>query len=298
MQNDSKTELEMVLGILDNTYNIEDFRENVIWKTFRGKYKCIYRTEKNGWIDDTYQVIDKENYLKLFYMINKERITGDKRFYFLKERMILRRYIKPTITKEEMIHNTLCDIEKGYYDISDGKINSTVLLDMINEVFNISIFELDIKYSNIINRCKRESKIKGDIIYKNKECFYNRGKKKKELLDKYYNQELSVKNNIVELKEKTGIEFKDNFVRKWLKDKGITPKKDSKKLVSDDKIMEELNIEISLRKNITILREKGIKCKTERLRELFNLKKGSKKYLVKEDDITYVCEEEIDYKIS
>lgn len=288
------TDLEMVLQMWDEVKTDDDvyiFMSNTIWKEFRKQFKYIYRTEKDEWIDDKYQYVD-DNYIRLYYNKNDKRICGDLRYTKLKKRVYLRRIIKNDITKEEMVMNVITDIIHGF-SFSDGGLTSKEIMKIINEVFDMSIFEIEVKYDKEIKRVIEESKTKTGIIYKNFECYKKRGDGKRKLLDEYYKKDLSILTNIELIEIMTGVRMCYNFVDNYLKERGIKKVKNKtrKKIVNeynDDEVMSMIDITISERKNIVKL--KG-KCAEHRIRVLYHEKKN-KGYDMND---TIVCETEIPY---
>lgn len=288
------TDLEMVLQMWDEVKTDDDvyiFISNTIWKEFRKQFKYIYRTEKDEWIDDKYQYVD-DNYIRLYYNKNDKRICGDLRYTKLKKRVYLRRIIKNDITKEEMVMNVITDIIHGF-SFSDGGLTSKEIMKIINEVFDMSIFEIEVRYDKEIKKIIDESRTKTGIIYKNKECYNKRGEGKRKLLDEYYRKDLSIQTNIELIEIMTGVSMSYNFVDNYLKERGIEKVKNKtrKKRVkeyNDIEIMYMIDITISERKNINKLKDK---CSERRIRVLYNQKKNKGDNM----DGSIVCETEIPY---
>lgn len=118
--------------------------ENLDYKTFMHynsrKYKYFYRTEKDEWIDDLYQIAD-DDFLQLYY--NREKVPdGQQRRRKLFYVACLRRLMRPEVNGDELLFNLYVDRER-FYDNSDGVITISHLKNKVKRVMQMSVEELE-----------------------------------------------------------------------------------------------------------------------------------------------------------
>ena len=88
------------------------------------RYKYLYRTEREDWIDGMYQLTD-ENYLQLWYYSEKQ-VDGQLRRRKLFKNACLRRLMFPDIDPDTLLFNLYVDFFR-FFDNSDGVITLDTL---------------------------------------------------------------------------------------------------------------------------------------------------------------------------
>ena len=253
-------ETEFILNDFDRL-DIEEFKKCTDWEKARRNTKYIYRLEKE-WINNLYQYVD-DDYFSLFYYNSTVR-DGSKRRKSLYQRMCLRRLLKPTITADEMVVNTIIDIMR-FFDNTDGLLNSDFIKRNVESAFNLDLEDIKTQYQETIKYLKETTRPKRGIIYNgrqahSKETTY-------EILDEYYNTSLSVSENLDILYFELGFKFEKSTIYNYLKAREL--KTDSNKL-NDEELKLLLDIDLSARKNYELLKISGIKISRERVTKLLN----------------------------
>lgn len=237
------------------------------WETLRQQTKYIYRVEKEEWINNTYQFID-EDYFSLFWHVNTVK-DGSKRRRNLYERMCLRRVIKPEITPNELMFNTIVDITR-FFDNSDKVLNGDFLIRNITNCFAHTIDEIKSKYAGEIKFLKENTKPKKGIIYKNKKAH------SKEttylILDEIYNKELSVKDNLIYINEVEGYLIKKDTIYNYIKDRNL--KTDTNKL-TDQELINLTDYSKSANENYKFIKSKGLKISKDRYFKFYKSNKNN-----------------------
>lgn len=234
------------------------------WKMAYHQTKYVYRLEKE-WIDHSYQFVD-EDYFSLFYITHTVKDT-QKRRKKLFQRMCLRRLLKPDMTKDEMVVNTIRDII-NFFDNSDGILGADFIKYNVRMAFNLSIERIRQIYKKTILSLKRLTRPKRGIIYFNKQ---SRSKQTTfKILDDMYDNTLSVKQNLVYLNECMGYTISKTAVYDYLK---VRDKKTDKHKLSDEELLLILDENLSVNKNLLFLKDNGIKCNNNRVNRLLKKKK-------------------------
>ena len=244
----------------------EEFKKSREWEEARRRTKYIYRVEKD-WINNTYQKVD-EDYFSMFYY-NSTQHDGQKRRKSLYQRMCLRRIIKPTITKDEMVVNTIIDIMR-FFDNSDEVLNSDYIRRNIESAFDVDVADLEEQYKDTVKYLKESTKPKRGIIYNGREAHSK--ETTFSILDEYYNVNISVTENLDVLNNVLCYKVGKSTVYEYLKNRGI--KTDSNKL-TDEEIIELLDVRLSVRKNLEFLKDNDIKIGKDRVNKLLNIKKNN-----------------------
>ena len=103
------------------------------------KYRYIYKTQRDEWIDGLYQLTD-DSYIQLWWV--RERITdGHHRRRTLSKFACLRRLMKPDIDPDTLLFNMYVDLHR-FIDNSDGIITIETLKRRVKSVVKMSQEEL------------------------------------------------------------------------------------------------------------------------------------------------------------
>lgn len=243
---------------------MDDFLKCSQWNKALETTKYVYRLEKE-WNNKNYQFVD-DDYFSLFHFRSK-RFDHQGRRKTLYQRMCMRRLLSPQITKDEMVVNTIIDIIK-YFDNTDGVLNSDFIRNNIDTSFSLSLDEINEMYKVSIDYLKAETRPKKGYIIR-----YGVDDKQKvsfEILDDYYDMDCSVNENCVSLKENYNISFSKSTLYEYCNDRKIKTDKDK---LSDDEIMDLIDLTMSYRKSYQWFKDNNIKVGDKRLRRLYNQKK-------------------------
>ena len=212
----------------------------------RHRYRYHYRKDDGVWIDRC-QTVD-EDYFALYYNVSPLK-DGDHRRKKLFERMCLRRVMFPDITPNEVLYNAYEDLHR-FVDNREDPITIECLVRNVINAFRLTIEEIEKRYSKVIAYLKSRAP-KNRLIYDTRGCQNpaERNTRMKEirwsLYDKEYNTELSLKENA----EKLNVNVKT--LRTYCRDRGI----EVNNKVTDEELMLLVDKELSIRKNITNLKE-------------------------------------------
>ena len=254
---------EELLKLFDTYHNGNDyerFLKTRKWEILRQNTKYYYRVEKENWINDIYQQVD-ENYFKLFWYVHAVK-DGSKRRKGLYQRMCLRRVINPTISVEELVVNTIIDIIR-FYDNEDGVLNSEFIRRNIESCLELTVDEIEESFSGELKYLRKTSKPKKGIIYKSKKAHSKITTF--EILDSYYDVNLSVKENLVNLNDVYGFIVKKSTIYDYLKDRGI---KTDNRTLTDEEVYSLLDISKSISFNVEYIKSLGYKISKDRISKL------------------------------
>lgn len=254
---------EELLKLFDTYHNGNDyerFLKTRKWETLRQNTKYYYRVEKEEWINDIYQQVD-ENYFKLFWYVNTVK-DGSKRRKGLYERMCLRRVINPSISVEELVVNTIIDIIR-FYDNEDGVLNSDFIRRNIESCLELTVEEIEESFAGELKYLRKTSKPKKGIIYKNKKSHSRITTF--EILDPYYDVNLSVKDNLVNLNDVYGFVVKKSTIYDYLKDRGL---KTDNRTLTDEEVYGLLDLSKSVQNNVKDIKSLGYKISKDRVSKL------------------------------
>ena len=197
-------------------------------------YNFYYRTEKEEWLENEfgmYQYTD-ENFIGLYWNRTKLK-DGNKRRKRLYSRAALRRIIKPSVTPSELLFNLYVDREK-FFDNSDEVLSIERLKYNVELAFKKTIEELKEEFRDIIklsNDRRPSIIVRNDNKLKKKES-HNTISETGHLLNGSKNNKLSVRNSVL---------------------------KRGKTKYCIGEIRRYYNPESSIRKNLSVLNENGIK---------------------------------------
>lgn len=245
--------------------DVDEFVRCSEWIMELRKIHYVYRVEK-GWIDNTYQFVD-DDYFSLFWNTKTVR-DGEKRRKNLYQRMCLRRVMKPDITKNEMVVNTIIDIIR-HYDNSDGVLDMDFIIRNVDSCFDQTLEDIKINHNDEIEYLKQYTRPKRGIIYKNRRCHTKETTFK--ILDEYYDSTLSIKDNYRIINEELEFKIGKSTLYQYSKNRGLITDPNKR---TDEEITSLLDVTLSVRKNRELLKEREVKCSLERVSKLLKKKRG------------------------
>lgn len=216
-------------------------------KIYGQKYRYIFKTTYDDYIDGLYQFTD-DNYYSLYY--NREKIKDGQ--HRRKKLFILgatRRLIKPDITVEELIYNLYIDREK-FIDNSDDVVNNEFLLSTGKEIMKMTDEEIK---SNLPEQKRPKFTVNHTLnkYEKRKAVSVSRGLITERILGELMDLSVSVDENIKTL-NKLGYSYKKSTVYNFLKKHGHKDVKEKQLSIED------IDLKKSIRENLILLKEKGI----------------------------------------
>ena len=244
---------------------IRDMEQNSyddFMKYNRHKYRYIYRKETKEWIDGLYQYVD-DDYFSLFFYADKVA-DGEKRRKKLFMNMCLRRVIDPEIDADTLLFCAYEDRER-YFDNSDGVISIDCLARNVKNAMNLTIEEIEERYSETLEYYKGRN-VSG-IIFK-KGC-YNIATRNMVLkderyneIDRWYNDKLSVKENL-KIAKGNNVKVSMDTLYRYCEERNIHPNPDNS--YSEAFVLSLYDETLSLRKNVEIMKNNGIKIGKDKL---------------------------------
>ena len=187
--------------------------------------------------------------------------------------LVIRRLITPTLTFDELVY-ALCFEMSHFIDNTDREdyITRQQLIGIAENAFiaDTSKFNyikprksmVNVKYMIKYNKSKVEVRNKNNAQKKTKikETNY-------EMINRFYNSNLTIKENIDYIEEMTGTRISDRTIRNWKKDNGLTREYNSK---MKEKIRKKLSIEeqnaiylqLTDKSSKSIMAEMGVSQKT------------------------------------
>ena len=195
--------------------------------------------------------------------------------------MCLRRVINPNITAMEFVVNTIIDIVR-FYDNSDKVLNSDFIKRNVLNCLELTIEEIEDRFKGSLSSLRRTTKPKKGIIYKDrkahsKETTY-------EILDRYYDKELDVKENCEKINKEYNYPISERTLYNYIKERGI--KVDNSKL-TDEELISMLDLSLTPIENYKIIKEKGYKIRKDRLYKIYKSVKNEKK-IEEENEVTTI----------
>lgn len=254
--------------------NYPEFYKNKKWVEACHSTENLCRVIKYPWEDGGWQIID-EDYFELFYHGKGDQKVilkdGDKRRKKLYNLICLRRFIKPTITPDEMVINILRDVI-DHFDNSDNVITSDFIKESITDVFSVSLDQLKKDKAELIKEAHEKTAPKKGVIYLNKASQTVDTKFK--IIEKFIDTTLTFEENLEKLNTKCGkLRVGKSTLRYFLQSRKDIEIKKVNETVSDEVILSLLDESLGRGKNIEILKKNNIKCKTKRLAQLLKYKK-------------------------
>ena len=227
----------------DDTFDNEEFNHDFYTMSYTDlvyKYRCVYRNYEHNIFpkadEDTPIIELPNNWYEITRIWNK--VSGKGEVIRLKNHMhrrlnlyrnlIIRRLICPELTFDELIYD-LC-YEMAFY------IDNTDKNDLItkNELVSIAKNALEADPKDFNYKKPRKSIVNYKYMIKynktkievrnkhNAQKNTENKKKNQEIISRYYNPNLTIKENIEYIEEYTGIRFSDKTIRRWKKDNGLS----------------------------------------------------------------------------
>ena len=247
-------------------YDMDHLSYDAFMQAHRHQYNYCYRSDCGEWINDTYQVVPG-TYFKLPYWV-ETIMDGSNRRIKVYMRMCLRRVMFPEIDIDTLIFCAYEDVHL-FFDNSDGVFNSDYYKRNAMDAFGYTLEELEEKCSKSLEilRAKRP---KSGIILKSGVAYGGSANAairdiKYDFLDQYYNRDLSVMENLTVLKSVLNFPISERTLYRYCHERGITLGR-----LSDEDIMANLDVSLSVRDNRKLLTGMGIKVGKDRISQLLN----------------------------
>ena len=174
-------------------------------------------------IGDVFRVEDGKNGLR-------KRINGKKRRMQLFYYCCIRRLIMPDCTANDLLYSLCYDMWMRI-DNSEDPITLDELMKKVTDAMNydITLFKYKRPRERMVNPAykKKYGFSSLDVVRQEGSIAGNERKKeikenKKQLFLSLYNTNLTIKSNIEEIQAKTGQEFSERTIKRWLKEENIT----------------------------------------------------------------------------
>ena len=247
-------------------YDMDHLSYDAFMQAHRHQYNYCYRSDCGEWINDTYQVVP-DDYFKLPYW-SETIMDGSNRRIKVYMRMCLRRVMYPKIDIDTLIFCAYEDVHL-FFDNSDGVFNSDYYKRNAMDAFAYTLDELEENCSKSLEilRAKRP---KSGIILKSGVAYGGSANAairdiKYDFLDQYYNRDLSVMENLTVLKSVLNFPISERTLYRYCHERGITLGR-----LSDEDIMANLDVSLSVRDNRKLLTGMGIKVGKDRISQLLN----------------------------
>ena len=211
-------------------------------------YPYIYRTEKEEWIDYSYQII-ADNYIRLPYFVKKIG-DGKMRKNLLYKNAIKRKYIKPDVDIDTLFYCMVIDLHK----FIDNTINPLTVNDLIRlttKAFNGEIYD----NSPCIEEARKKAP-KSQIILK-------RGTYKD--VGDYMHQVSLIKEQLTGIERCRMTNYRDR------KKAGLVVSRNSE--ADYNEIYDKIDVSLSRAKNSKRLKEMGYKIGNQKLNDMLNKKR-------------------------
>lgn len=256
-------DMKEILWFWDNK-TLDEFKRIRKWNLYRDRYPYIYRLERT-W-DKEYQIVDNDYFSLPFYPY--KIIDGRHRRKTLYQRCCLRKYMYPNISKNELIVSYIIDVIK-FIDDPNKDITSEVILRNVVACMGQTIEDIEKKYRKLIDHYKLVTRPKRNIIRKDKT------KLTKEftfsIIDDFYNEAFTINENHERLKLVLPFSISLNYLYQYTKTRGF---KNDRSKITDNKLKDLINPDLSGEKNLEYIRSLGYKCKKDRLYRLLKDKKN------------------------
>jgi hypothetical protein len=264
---DNKDSREIITPSKKLLYNMQVMDYDAFMTYHRHLYTYTYRSDIGEWINDTYQFVT-DDYFKLYWNANI-LLDGHKRRKKIFQRMCLRRLMNPGIDIDTVVFCAYEDIHR-FCDNSDGAFDVDYLERNAIEAFTLTLDEIKEKYSENIaylrnKRPKSGIILKSDVAYAGAANAVIKGIKY-EIIDQYYNPDFSVKENLQQLSQVVAFPISRSALYEYCHDRGI-----ALGTLSDDDILANLDVSMSIRENLKLLADLGMKVGKDRISRLLNL---------------------------
>lgn len=247
-------------------YDMDHLSYDAFMQAHRHQYNYCYRSDCGEWINDTYQVVPG-TYFKLPYWV-ETIMDGSNRRIKVYMRMCLRRVMFPEIDIDTLIFCAYEDVHL-FFDNSDGVFNSDYYKRNAMDAFGYTLEELEELYSCTLEWLRSKAP-KSRIVLKSGVAYGGSANAairdiKYDFLDQYYNRDLSVMENLTVLKSVLNFPISERTLYRYCHERGITLGR-----LSDDDIMANLDVSLSVRDNRKLLAGMGIKVGKDRISQLLN----------------------------
>ena len=263
---DNKDSGELITPSKELLYNMQVMDYETFMTYHRHLYTYTYRSDIGEWINDTYQFVT-DDYFKLYWNANI-LLDGHKRRKKIFQRMCLRRLMNPGIDIDTVVFCAYEDIHR-FCDNSDGAFDVDYLERNAIEAFTLTLDEIEEKYSENIAYL-RSKRPKSGIILKSDVAYAGAANAvikaiKYEIIDQYYNPDFSVKENLQQLSQVVAFPISRSALYEYCHDRGI-----ALGTLSDDDILANLDVSMSIRENLKLLADLGMKVGKDRISRLLN----------------------------
>ena len=248
-------------------YDMDHLSYDAFMQAHRHQYNYCYRSDCGEWINDTYQVVP-DNYFKLPYWV-ETIMDGSNRRIKVYMRMCLRRVMFPEIDIDTLIFCAYEDVHL-FFDNSDGVFNSDYYKRNAMDAFGYTLEELEELYSGTLDWLRSKAPKSGIVLKSG--VAYGGGANatirdiKYEHLDLYYDRSLSVMENLAMLQQAVGFPISERTLYRYCHDRGI-----ALGTLSDDDILANLDVSMSIRENKKLLADLGMKVSKDRISLLLKL---------------------------
>ena len=184
-------------------------------------------------------------------------------------RMCLRRVMFPEIDIDTLIFCAYEDVHL-FFDNSDGVFNSDYYKRNAMDAFGYTLEELEELYSGTLDWLRSKAPKSGIVLKSG--VAYGGGANatirdiKYEHLDLYYDRSLSVMENLAMLQQAVGFPISERTLYRYCHDRGI-----ALGTLSDDDILANLDVSMSIRENKKLLADLGMKVGKDRISRLLKL---------------------------
>lgn len=248
-------------------YDMDHLSYDAFMQAHRHQYNYCYRSDCGEWINDMYQLVP-DNYFRLPYWV-ETIMDGSNRRIKVYMRMCLRRVMFPEINIDTLIFCAYEDVHL-FFDNSDGVFNSEYYKRNAMDAFSYTLEELEELYSCTLEWLRSKAP-KSRIVLKS-DVAYGGGANavirdiKYEQLDLYYDESLSVMENLVMLQQKVGFPISERTLYRYCHDRGI-----ALGTLSDNEILANLDVSMSIRDNLKLLADLGMKVSKDGISRLLKL---------------------------
>ena len=248
-------------------YDMDHLSYDAFMQAHRHQYNYCYRSDCGEWINDTYQVVP-DNYFKLPYWV-ETIMDGSNRRIKVYMRMCLRRVMFPEIDIDTLIFCAYEDVHL-FFDNSDGVFNSDYYKRNAMDAFGYTLEELEELYSCTLEWLRSKAP-KSRIVLKSGVAYGGGANAairdiKYEQLDLYYDRSLSVMENLAMLQQAVGFPISERTLYRYCHERGI-----ALGTLSDDDILANLDVSMSIRENLKLLADLGMKVGKDRISRLLKL---------------------------
>lgn len=248
-------------------YDMDHLSYDAFMQAHRHQYNYCYRSDCGEWINDMYQLVP-DNYFRLPYWV-ETIMDGSNRRIKVYMRMCLRRVMFPEINIDTLIFCAYEDVHL-FFDNSDGVFNSEYYKRNAMDAFSYTLEELEELYSCTLEWLRSKAP-KSRIVLKSGVAYGGGANAvirdiKYEQLNLYYDESLSVMENLVMLQQKVGFPISERTLYRYCHDRGI-----ALGTLSDNEILANLDVSMSIRDNLKLLADLGMKVSKDGISRLLKL---------------------------